>query len=414
MAKGNEMTQQQLTTTELRSLISHSPLTAVERHAEQLADRVAALLSTDVVILDIANLIIASNKRMLVGHLFNPGLPSHPSNDYWVPLTIDGRVVKVVASQPANGEVLSSRLLKKLVDMVYSQIKADWHPNPQEIKDTFIRQLLHGELTDLDGLPQRAAHVGLDLGQPYHVLLVDASAAVFASGGATSAPPGEEQIRRRVQGIMPHIANLAGPASQAVSCYVGNGEIAVLRPASGQAQGGARRSQKPALPAWFDPSAMLLAELIYRRLGEQIDPLVRVGIGRCYPGPLGLSRSFAEARSVIELGRRLGRDGGVDSLDRLGIAAFVGVADERIKADAAARVLAPLRADMELHKTISVFFAENCCPSTTAQRLAIHRNTLSYRLDKIADLTGLNPRVFDEAVQLRLALFTSELYGQAG
>ncbi|HEY1011867.1 MAG TPA: helix-turn-helix domain-containing protein [Herpetosiphonaceae bacterium] len=407
------MTQQQLTATELRSLISHSPLTMLERHTEQLADRVAALLSTDIVVLDMANQIVASNKRALIGRLFNPGLPAHPSNDYWVPLSIEGRVVKVVASQPANGEVLSSRLLKKLVDMVYGQIRADWHPSPQEIKDTFIRQLLHGELADLDGLHQRASHVGLDLGQPYHVILIDASAAVFASGASVSALPNEEQIRRRVQGILPHIANLAGPASQVVASYLGNGEIAALRPAAG-ALVGARRAPapKPGLPAWFDEGTLLLADRIYRRLSEQLDPLVRVGVGRCYPGALGMSRSFFEARSVIELGRRLGREGAIDTLDRLGIAAFVGVADERIKADVAERWLAPLRADPELYKTVSVFFAENCCPSTTSQRLAIHRNTLSYRLDKIADLTGLNPRNFDEAVQLRLALYTCDLYGQ--
>jgi carbohydrate diacid regulator len=51
-----------------------------------------------------------------------------------------------------------------------------------------------------------------------------------------------------------------------------------------------------------------------------------------------------------------------------------------------------------------MFFEENCSPSLSSRRLSIHRNTLSYRLDKITSLTGLDPRQFDQAVQIRLAL----------
>ncbi|WP_369128003.1 helix-turn-helix domain-containing protein [Ligilactobacillus salivarius] len=39
----------------------------------------------------------------------------------------------------------------------------------------------------------------------------------------------------------------------------------------------------------------------------------------------------------------------------------------------------------------------------------MHRNTLNYRLDKIASLIGLDPRRFDEAVQIRLALLLRKL-----
>ena len=44
-----------------------------------------------------------------------------------------------------------------------------------------------------------------------------------------------------------------------------------------------------------------------------------------------------------------------------------------------------------------------------ARALGIHRNTLSYRLDKIASLTGLDARRFDAAVQIRLALLLRAL-----
>jgi carbohydrate diacid regulator len=90
----------------------------------------------------------------------------------------------------------------------------------------------------------------------------------------------------------------------------------------------------------------------------------------------------------------------------------VGVADENTKIDLAKYLLSPLDHERELLSTLDVFFTENCCPSATAKQLSIHRNTLSYRLDKIASLTGLDPRKFDNAVQMRLCLLLRSLQCQ--
>lgn len=58
----------------------------------------------------------------------------------------------------------------------------------------------------------------------------------------------------------------------------------------------------------------------------------------------------------------------------------------------------------ELCRTLNAFFESNCSASEAADRLNIHRHTLSYRLKKIEEKTGLNPADFPEAVHLYLAL----------
>ena len=131
---------------------------------------------------------------------------------------------------------------------------------------------------------------------------------------------------------------------------------------------------------------------------------ISLGIGRFHGGLRGLARSYEDARAALSLGRRFHGQNQVHCLDGLGIAAFVGVSDERTKIDLARHVLSPLDHDPELLATLSAFFQQDCCPSTAAAQLCIHRNTLSYRLDKITSLTGLDPRRFDQAVQIRLAL----------
>ena len=58
--------------------------------------------------------------------------------------------------------------------------------------------------------------------------------------------------------------------------------------------------------------------------------------------------------------------------------------------------------DDELLSTALCFFENNLSISTTARALYVHRNTLIYRLDKIMQITGLDLRVFDDAMKLKV------------
>ena len=60
--------------------------------------------------------------------------------------------------------------------------------------------------------------------------------------------------------------------------------------------------------------------------------------------------------------------------------------------------------DEETLDTVNCFFENDLNVSETARQLFIHRNTLMYRLEKIRKLTGLDIRVFDEAIIFKLAM----------
>ncbi|MCO6557512.1 MAG: helix-turn-helix domain-containing protein [Gilliamella sp.] len=57
-----------------------------------------------------------------------------------------------------------------------------------------------------------------------------------------------------------------------------------------------------------------------------------------------------------------------------------------------------------LRKTLQTWFKNNVHSSNTANELFIHRNTLEYRLNKIATLTGLNLAKFDDRLLLYIGL----------
>lgn len=54
--------------------------------------------------------------------------------------------------------------------------------------------------------------------------------------------------------------------------------------------------------------------------------------------------------------------------------------------------------------TINKFFENNLNVSETSRQLYIHRNTLVYRLDKLEKSTGLDLRIFDDAITFKIAL----------
>jgi carbohydrate diacid regulator len=166
----------------------------------------------------------------------------------------------------------------------------------------------------------------------------------------------------------------------------------------------------PPGPFWANLAALhRAATALLKRVLENGHDAACIGIGRYHPGVEGLARTYADARAALSLGKRFHDDSRVHSLDALGIAAFVGLADEETKVGLARHLLSPLDHESNLLQTLNSYFAADCSPSVTATQLGIHRNTLSYRLAKIANLTGLDPRCFDDAVQMRVALVLRSL-----
>lgn len=58
----------------------------------------------------------------------------------------------------------------------------------------------------------------------------------------------------------------------------------------------------------------------------------------------------------------------------------------------------------DLIKSVAIFFNHNFNLSTAANELFIHRNSLQYRLDRFRQITGLDPKIFKDALIISLLL----------
>ncbi|WP_344944976.1 helix-turn-helix domain-containing protein, partial [Actinomadura miaoliensis] len=93
-------------------------------------------------------------------------------------------------------------------------------------------------------------------------------------------------------------------------------------------------------------------------------------------------------------------------LDDLELPVLLARVDEAERAAMAGRVLGALPG--ELRRTLRAYLDHDRDAAAAARALNVHRNTLAYRLTKIADLTGRDPRRFTDAVTLRVALDAAE------
>lgn len=137
-------------------------------------------------------------------------------------------------------------------------------------------------------------------------------------------------------------------------------------------------------------------------------------VGRSRPkrDPEALRAALREAHVALLL------DGPepVRDVEQLGLAGLLaGMRDDLGTTDFVAQVLGPVighdaRESTRLVDTLRAYLAHGCRPGPAADELCIHRHTLAYRLDRIRDLTGRDPRSGDHLLEFGLAL---ELHDRA-
>jgi sugar diacid utilization regulator len=136
------------------------------------------------------------------------------------------------------------------------------------------------------------------------------------------------------------------------------------------------------------------------------DVVVRVGISTEHQDPSGVPAAYAEARSAAE---GAAEQGGVVSLSELGPADYLAshadnVAARLVPEAVRSFIAEDLARDGVLVATVLAYAASDMNLARTAERLHIHVNTARYRLSRIAERTGYEPRSLADVLDLVLAI----------
>jgi DNA-binding PucR family transcriptional regulator len=155
-----------------------------------------------------------------------------------------------------------------------------------------------------------------------------------------------------------------------------------------------------------EPGAV--ARRVAKELGASLGVAATAGAAGPVVGFEGVAAAFQEAQRCTDALLALGRRGDAASSDELG---FVGllVGDNRDVVGFLTSALGPVldydaRRGTGLVQTLETYFSTGGSLSRTAERLHIHVNTVTQRLDRIAHLLGENWHEPERALELQLAL----------
>jgi sugar diacid utilization regulator len=294
--------------------------------------------------------------------------------------------------QPAQREAalrIAGRV-NEHIDMVSTAVARAYLDEAKGIwsdRETIRRDLLEALLSggaDSEPVRRQAASLRLDLRVAY-VVVVARGAEVEAEHGEARPLPERVSMRRAVEAARAHLV----PGSGSLMVGMRQGEVVALYPASS--------------PAEVEP------------LGQQCERFARavfdfdglgVGVGGWHPDPAGIAVSYSEARAAAQAAAERG-DGRQVTFDEIMVQHIVRSSplSDRILAD----TLEPIRSydasrGAGLVETLRAYFESGYNLTRSAERLCVHPNTVVYRLRRIRELTGRDPRDPHDLLLLTLGL----------
>ena len=273
------------------------------------------------------------------------------------------------------------------------------------LRGDLIRELAAGESVSRESLIRRARHLGADL-----------AAGAVALLGHLQDPHepdrtiSDERLIRRFLHQTRAVLDMHWP--RALVDW-DEGRLLVLLPGP--------RDEDEADPATVEERARVLAGRLIAATRETVRGLaLSLATSRFTPQPERLGAAMEEAGLALSIGERLGRIGDVVTFEETGtykllFQIFADRPDEL--AAFYEQTIDPLvrydeQYQTELVATLATYLEYDCNLAATANTLFTHRHTVRYRLDRIAELCGLEIGRTDDREKLSLGLKAMRLMGR--
>jgi len=295
-----------------------------------------------------------------------------------------GEVIKMTVEM-----MLQQQFLLKEVDL------------ERQAKDNFINDLISGRVgNDSDLFIARGQIVGYDITLPRIAIVIN----IYRFGKTarksfqkySGLKEGEIYLQRLKNEVLRTIRDLFIHQPQDIVSYIGGDRFVVLKTVNFHDMSEMIREKSIAI------SRKIKSAILAQRKFQ-----ASIGIGEYHPGIKGIKRSYREACRALEIGDKINDKIGIHHIAHLGISRlFAEISPETrndfihyIYKDNANKKIKPV-----FWETLQAFFDNNMNITDTAKTIYVHRNTLLYRLERIKQFTGLDPRKFDDALQLYIVL----------
>ena len=240
-------------------------------------------------------------------------------------------------------------------------------------KDNFIKNLLLDNLLLVD-IYNRAKKLHIDTEAKRVIFIIETS-------------------HEKDSVALDNVRNLLGGKSRDFVTAVDEKNIIVVKELADKA--GSRELEKMA------------KEMMEILRAESEDDKIHIAYGTVVNDIKEVSKSYKEAKLALDVGKIFFDEKDIVAYSTLGIGRLIYQLPIPLCKMIIKEIFegkSPDEFDEETLTTINKFFENSLNVSETSRQLYIHRNTLVYRLDKLQKSTGLDLRVFEDAITFKIAL----------
>jgi carbohydrate diacid regulator len=378
--------------------------------ARQIAEKANQVLKREIFITGLSGQLLAgaTDPKISIPDALTVAQTGHPQSGHfngratkWWPFIYEDQTIAVFGLAVDTGPITQEAimLLQGLAEViVYQHYLLDKMQSSERLRADFLRLALTAPTFDPVDIYHQADILQLRLRTPHAVMLIHIDGFAQSIREQHRDLSSEEQsleLATAAETINSHVLADLRQFPDNLIAYFEDDYFALLKGVNSDSP-----TTLNTIRTLKDNAVTVHKSLSNPSLGHTIT----IGVGQYYPDLAGLRKSYQDAKLALDVGARVwGRGRGYHIKDVGMFITLAGTSQDR-KAELAHQILSPLLRDEQLFKTVQSFLASGLNLTAAAEKLHIHRNTLIYRLDKTKKLVGLDPRHFDDALQIKLGL----------
>ena len=316
-----------------------------------------------------------------------------------LPIYLNNRIVGVVGITGDPDEVRPyGQLLKISVEAMLKQFfLSEQLRMEQNANELYVHDIINGNFEDTNVFLTKGEVLGYDLSLPRLALNIKVNNLVIKEKSKGLYDNQELTAQEKREKILDCIKKVFDNPQHMISHNGSNYYIVFFAPQKIHVETVKQQIKE-------------IADKLSKKL-EKYSVKFCIGVGSYYPGLAGLRKSYKEAVKAIQIVERkspgqlpqiiFAQDLSLEMMLAAAPDDIVGIFKNQVLTKESAEVFLN---DKKLLNTLRAFFASNLNISKTAEELNVTRNTVSARLDKIKELTGLTPTDFNDAVKLKVLL----------
>lgn len=381
-----------------------------QRLGREIKDYITNLLGKDAVIADMQGICLSSPKQVEIGKQLKfpeeayqiasaKSIRTRDGNQLFIPLEYQNEKVAFLVLSDEENIKHYLPLIKSFAELLIQQYFENNKPILDSTDQFIIKLLYNANPADYPFYESEAKVLGYDLAGKRIAIVIHLEG--FWERCLLSLDQHsferDQVINNAKKNIETAINGFFSKNNDIIIAYLGNDKFVVFKMVDDADENKVKDFLRKSYKSIFEP-------LKNYRINK-----VAVGYGNAHTGISGLITAYKEADLSLELGKKLWGEDKSYFFEDLGLLTVLGEGNREKNVEFSNQLLSKMRNE-DLNKTLECFFDQNLNLTETAIKMGVHRNTIIYRLNQISKILGADPRIFEQAMSIKIALLIQRLF----